>query len=191
MSTLVHKLLEMTQNFCRMWMQNVRLEAVPAKVFSNHAESGHDSLSMCWPISGRQVSVKFCRLDRMSAAPAAALLTISKLTLLPRTCSTVQDIVGFLVPWVESQTSQTTQDLSSNTAKLKNLATENHRPMMGPSQGCQPVANTAETGMRQAWNVLISKQTLRPQKRLRFRRSKVNMQASWVCTESLQHFLKP
>lgn len=42
----------------------------------------------------------------------------------------------------------TTQNLSSNTAKLKNLANENHRPMMGPSQGCQPVASTAETGMR-------------------------------------------
>ena len=64
-------------------MQNMRPQAVPAKVFSNHAESAHDSLSMCWPISGRLVSVDFCRLDRISAAPAAALLTISKLTALP------------------------------------------------------------------------------------------------------------
>ena len=64
-------------------MQNMRPEAVPAKVLSNHAESAHDLLSMCWPISGRLMSVNFCRLDRISAAPAAALLMVSTLTALP------------------------------------------------------------------------------------------------------------
>ena len=47
MSILLHKLLEMIQNFCSMWMQNVRLEAVPAKVFSNHAESLGMIRSVC------------------------------------------------------------------------------------------------------------------------------------------------
>ena len=149
MSTLLHKLLQMTQNFCRMWMQNMRPEAVPAKVFSNHAESAHDSLSMCWPISGRLVSVGFLSFGQNICRACSCPLDDLQID-----STTWRHAAQFKTSWVfwchglSHRCLVTTQNLSSNTAKLKNLANENPRPIMGPSQGCQPVASTAETGMR-------------------------------------------